>query len=388
MKVAICRADLLEGCRLADRVLPERPVGPVAGHILLSADENGCTLHAADHDLTLRQDLTASVGSPGQALLPARTALNILREADAEELTLEARPGRLVIRGPGALFDLHVPPPALYPPGEPFPGGPCHCVAGDLLRRAIQSTLFAAGPGSSRYYLDGVLWEVEADRLRLVATDNKRLAVAEVPTLGRCEHLTPARRLLPARAVQLLTRLPTEGPVEALFGAGRAFFRLSRATLSSRYAEGSYPRWRSALPPAPRHRVALEVAPLLSAVRQAAVLREREGARLLLKLEPGRLVLESSQSGAGRARVEQEVAFWGAPVQLALAPRFLVEMLRCLEGEGTVQVELTDEHTPLLFRAGSSTHLLMPLRPEAASAMAAARPLGDEAARAREGRLV
>jgi DNA polymerase III sliding clamp (beta) subunit (PCNA family) len=106
------------------------------------------------------------------------------------------------------------------------------------------------------------------------------------------------------------------------------------------------------------------VAVLLSAVRQAAVLREREGARLLLSLESGRLVLESGRAGAGCSRVARKVPYQGKAVRVALEPRYVVELLRCLEGETTVELGLTDADTPVLFRAGDYTHVLMPLRLE------------------------
>jgi DNA polymerase-3 subunit beta len=365
VRLAVSREALLGACRLALRLLPERAVAASA-HVLLRAGGAGCALHASGHESALSQALQAKVETPGETLVPARAAEAVLREARAEEVTLESSGDGLVVRGHGARFHLEGLPPSLFPPGEAFPGGPCHLVDADRLRRAVQSTLFAAGPGSRRYFLDAVLFEVEADRLRLVASDNRRLAVAEVPALARCDHLTPARRLLPVRAVDLLARLPDGegGAVEALFGAGRAFFRAGGATLSCRYAEGPYPRWRSAIPPSPPHRLALPVRPLLSAVRQAAVLREREGAKLLLRCEPGRLVLESGRAGAGRSRVARKVPFEGGPVQVALDPRFLVEMLRCLEGEETVRLELTDQDTAALFRAGEGyVHVLMPLKP-------------------------
>jgi hypothetical protein len=47
---------------------------------------------------------------------------------------------------------------------------------------------------------------------------------------------------------------------------------------------------------------------------------------------------------------------------VALEPRYLVELLRCLEGEPTLLLGLTDADTPVLFRAGECTHILMPLR--------------------------
>jgi DNA polymerase III subunit beta len=365
VKLTISCEPLLEACRAAERLLPERPIDVPSGHLLLRACDGGCSLLATDHDAALCQELPATVEATGEALVPARTLLAVLREVRTGEVTLEAVGDALNVRRPGTRFKLEARPTALFPPHEPFPGGPCHLVEAPLLRRAVLSTLFAAGTGSHRYFLEALLWEVEADRLRLIATDNRRLAVAEVPVLARCEHLTPARRLLPARAVAQLARLPggEDGPVEALFGAARAFFRCGAATLSCRYAEGHYPRWRAAVPQSSKHRLALPVRPLLSAVRQAAVLREREGARLLIRFEPGRLVLESQQAGAGRSRVGRVVPFEGEPVQVALDPRYLLQMLQSLEGEETVQVGLTDADTPALFRAGGFyTHVMMPMK--------------------------
>jgi DNA polymerase-3 subunit beta len=119
-----------------------------------------------------------------------------------------------------------------------------------------------------------------------------------------------------------------------------------------------------AVPAAPPCRLEVPVAGLLCAVRQAAVLREREGARLLLSLEPGRLVLESGRAGAGCSRVARKVPYHGKPVRVALEPRYVLELLGCLEGETTVELGLTDADTPVLFRAGDYMHVLMPLRLE------------------------
>jgi DNA polymerase III sliding clamp (beta) subunit (PCNA family) len=84
-----------------------------------------------------------------------------------------------------------------------------------------------------------------------------------------------------------------------------------------------------------------------------------------MKFEPGRLVLESQQAGAGRSRVGRVVAFEGGPVQVALNPRYLLQMLQSLEGEETVQMGLTGPDTPALFRAGGFyTHVMMPLKAE------------------------
>jgi DNA polymerase-3 subunit beta len=299
VKLTIKRDALLAACRLAARLLPEHPLSPAEEHFLLPAGAAACSLRAAGPQACLSLPLAAQVARPGEALLPAGAAVAILRASTADELSLEAGAGSVLLRWPGARYRLESPGTSLFPPGEPVPSGPCVLVQAGKLAGAVRSTLFAAGPGSRCYQLEGVLFEAEPGRLRLVATDNRRLAVAELPALARGDGLQPEARVLPAVAVALLARLAdgSEDGVQLHFGPERAFFMLGEAALCCRYELGPYPRWRSTVPASPPCRLEVPVAGLLAAVRQAAVLREREGARLLMSLEAGRLVLESSRGG-------------------------------------------------------------------------------------------
>jgi DNA polymerase-3 subunit beta len=112
--------------------------------------------------------------------------------------------------------------------------------------------------------------------------------------------------------------------------------------------------------------VELPAAALLAGVRQAAVLREAAHARLLLRLEPGRLVLESRQQGAGRITVEQAVGYAGEPLAVAFHPGYLLDLLAALEDEAAVRLELGGPDGPALFVAGDGyRHVLMPLQPAA-----------------------
>jgi DNA polymerase-3 subunit beta len=370
MKIRVGREAFLKGCRLAERVLPERMVDPATGCLLVRAEDGTCTLRAAGPEAALLLRVPVVMEEPGEALLPAGETLAILREAAAEELALESAAGRVQVRGEGALFDLEAPRPSQLPAPGPFPQGTGHRLPPDLFCQAVRRTLFAVGEQTSRYSLQGVLWETEPDRVRLVATDNKRLAVAEVPAAAPGESLPPAPRLLPARAVDLLARLAEDGEerIQAVFGERHAFFRVGAATLWARYVEGAFPAWRKAVPPRAPHLFPLPVGPFLAAVRQAAVLREREHARMLLRFEPGRVTLESRQAGAGQSRVLQRLPFAGGPVEVVLNPRFLVELLRAFEADNTLLLGLTDRDTAALFSDGDCyTHVLMPVGPRVAT---------------------
>jgi DNA polymerase-3 subunit beta len=366
MKIQVERDALLRGCRLADRVLPDRVVGPAPGRILLQAGAGTCTLHAVGSDLALRLELPSRVEEGGEAWLPARRALAVVREAADDAVTLESIPGRVRARGERAEFLLDV-PDTPRPGAVPlFPDGACHLLPPEPFCQAVRRTLFAAGRETPRYRLDGILWEVEPDQLRLVATDNRRLAVAELPAQGPDGAWTSARHLLPSRAVDLLARVAEgqEEPIRAAFGERQAFFQAGRATVCARCLPGPFPDWRKGAASRPRHLFPVPVGPFLAGVRQAAALRDKGAARLRLRFEPGWVLLESRQPGTGQARVRLPLPLPGGRVEIALDARFLADLLKAFDPEGTLLLGLTDADGPALFSDGDSyTHVLMPLRP-------------------------
>jgi DNA polymerase III sliding clamp (beta) subunit (PCNA family) len=197
-----------------------------------------------------------------------------------------------------------------------------------------------------------------------VATDNRRLAVAEVPLDAAGEQPIPARHLLPAPALHPLARVAAgqEEPLRVAFGAGQALFQARAAALWARYVPGVFPPWRKTLADAPRYFVPVAVGPFLSAVRQAAAVREPQGGRLTIRFEPGRVLLESCRPGQGRARVRGRLPSSGAAVEVALKASDLIELLAALEPEATLALGVTGSEAPVLAVVGDDyRHLLMPL---------------------------
>lgn len=377
MQITLPRAALVEDLRLAERLLPVRSPEPALRYVLLRAGGRGTTLLATDRELSLWLDQEAVVERPGSALLPLRHLLPLLRESEAETLRLELADGVLRLRAGGLTGRLRSPDPADFPAPAPFPPRAHALLPAEPLRQAIRRTLFAAAnePGCCLpYLLEAVLCELGRDRLRLVASDNRRLAAADVPVqaggFGR-----PRRLLMSVRALALLGRLARDesGPVRAFFGPPAGFFRLGRATFAARLLRGQFPDWDLALPADGRRVAELPAGALLAAVRQAAVLRERVQPRVLLRLEPGRLLLESSQSGVGSARVEQAAEYAAEPLAVAFNPAFLLDLLRSLEPDVTLRLELSGADGPAVFStADGYRHVLMPLRAAPARGSAAA----------------
>jgi DNA polymerase-3 subunit beta len=367
MQIVVRRTPLLEACKLAERAVPVRPVSPVLGNLLVQAGDGACFVTGTDRTVSVRLPVPARIDQGGEALVPAAQFVGILREATEGELTIRAAAGRACVRGNDAEWELRSDDAARFPGFPPCPVGLADEFPAGALRLAIQRTLFAAGKELSGHSFRGALWEVGPDRARLVATDNRRLAVAEMA--ARVPNEPSARReaLLPVEAMQLLERFAAVmgGPVQAHFQSEQAFFVSAGAHLCARLMAGPFPPWRKALLGEPQYRLLLPVGPFLAGVRQAAVLRDRADTRLLLRFQGGQVTLRSRQPGTGQASVQQALVLPCArePVEVAFNPTYLAELLKVLDAEATVQLELRGPDAPALFcTADNYKHVLMPLR--------------------------
>jgi DNA polymerase-3 subunit beta len=367
MQIAVQREPLLDVCKLVEKVVPAQPLDVVLQNLYLQARTRDCLLTASDGLVGLRLRVAAKVGQPGPALVPARQLVGIVKAATVDELAIQSESGRVLIRGHEAAFELRGDDPGRFPSFPPCPDGAPIEIPPEPLRRAIQRTLFAAGEEASSHSRAGVLWEFDTECVRLVATDNRRLAVAEVPMRRGGRLGRPATALLPVRAMELLGRLAAtaDEPLRVLFGERHVFVRSPGAALCARLLDGRFPDWRQALPTDSRYQVSLPVGEFLDGVRQAAVLHDRAEARVLVRFEQGRVTLRSRQQGTGRAWVRQALVepCLRQPVEVAFNPLYLAELLKALDADETLRLELADAEGPALFRAGQDyRHVLMPLR--------------------------
>jgi DNA polymerase-3 subunit beta len=367
---AIChREGLLQAVQLASAALPARDVAkPILKNLKAVADEGRCTLMATDLELGIRLDVRGlTVQEPGEAILPASRLAQILREAPDEELSVEADASACFVRGQRAEFEMPSEDPAHFPDLPTFEEENYHEITAGALRDMIRRTVFAAADGeATRFSTTGVLWELDGEVARLVATDGRRLALAQGPATGRGSHGTKGTSpVVPTKAMSLLERNLQDDAelVSVSLRPHEALFRTERATVYSRLVEGRFPPYRDAFPKKATVKVPLPVPAFLAAVRQAKIMTDDDSKRVTFAFAKGKLTLEARGATTGRSKVEMPLEYdSNKPISIGFNPDFLVEMLRVLPDDADLLLELVDGNSPALFRQGGDySYLVMPL---------------------------
>jgi DNA polymerase-3 subunit beta len=139
--------------------------------------------------------------------------------------------------------------------------------------------------------------------------------------------------------------------------------KTERAMIYSRLVEGRFPPYQQVLPQKHPIKVPLVVGPFQTAVRQAAIMTDDESKRVIFGFAKHKLTLQARGAEAGRSRVEMPVGYDGKAIEISFDPKYLTEMLRVLDVETPLTLELQDGNKPALFRneSGSYLYVVVPL---------------------------
>jgi DNA polymerase-3 subunit beta len=366
MKLYCERESLLSDTQLASAAVATRDIKPILKNLKAIAAGDKCTLMATDLEMGIRLELRSpKVQDPGSAILPAARFASILREATDEHLTVEADGQRCVVTGASNEFEMPGEDPEEFPDVPSFSDKQFHELQAGPLRTMIRRTIFATAKESTRYAMTGVVWELEGEHCRLIATDSKRLALASGAAKPVGGHDTKGQsHIVPTKAMALLERNlhDDEEMIKVALKPNDVLFRTGRATIYSRLVEGRFPPYKEILPKKANARIPLAVGPFLTAVRQAAIMTDDESKRVNFHFAAKKLTLAAHGAAAGRSKVELPLEYDGTPIEIAFDPSYLVDMLKVLAPEDPLSLELNDGSKPALFKSGSDyQYLVMPL---------------------------
>lgn len=368
MKMTCAREGLLSAFQLVSAAMPSRDVKPILKNVKAVVEGDRCTLMATDLEVGIRYDVLGglAIEEPGEAILPASKFLAILRESTDEELSVEADASMCLVKAPsGSEWEMPSEDPANFPDLPEFSSEKYHQMTAGDLRTMIRRTTFAAATELGRFQMTGVLWECNADRVRLVATDGRRLAMTDGPAIPHGGHSTAHSPVVPSKAMGLLERnlqVDDDQQVCVSIRANEVMFRTEVAVIYSRLVEGRYPNYREVFPKKTLVKVPLSVGSFLAAVRQSAIMADDDTKRVVFHFGRGKLTLEARGGTTGRSKVELPIEYEAKSIDISFNPAYVVDFLRVLELDAPLVLELVDGSTPAMFRTGETyTYLVMPL---------------------------
>jgi DNA polymerase-3 subunit beta len=371
MKLTIERAALLKALGHVQSAVERRNTIPILSNVLLSAERDRLTFSATDLDMEIIDQAFAQVDQPGQITAPAHTLYEIVRklpEGADVSLSFTGEDPRLTVQAGRSRFNLPVLPAGDFPvmSSEGLSGRMSVDVT-DLIR-LIDKTRFAISAEETRYYLNGLYLHTVNDggvqKLRAVATDGSRLALAEMPApegaVGAPGVIVPRKTVNEARRL-----LDDAGEaVDLAISPQKVRFELRDAALTSKVIDGNFPDYGRVIPKDNNRIVMVDAKLFASAIDRVATISAEKSRSVRMAIEAGRVVLTVRNMEAGQAVEELEVDYDGEPFELSFNARFLMDITDQISGE-TAEMRFGGPNDPALVLDPVDPdvqYILMPLR--------------------------
>ena len=348
MRFTITREKLQEGLAAVTPAVPGKTTLPVLANLLVQTTDKGIRISGTDLDIAVSTEVTADVEAVGAITIPARKLSEIARELPPAPVRISATGDqRITLECGRSKFKL------LGLPKSEFPSFPAvqfekavRIPSGDL-QRLIQHTAFAASTEESRPILNGVLWELRADHMRMVATNGHRLAKMGSVFAGR-DRL---RHIIPPKALDQIRRLfAAEEELEVAQGENHLGFRSPFTSVFTRLIEGPYPGYEQVIPKDNDKYAILDKAAFMSALKRMSVVASDQTHRIRLSFNAGMVKFSVSTPDLGEAQDELPIRYEGDQLDIGFNAAYLLEILR----------QMPTEEVRMTFRAPERASTIEP----------------------------
>jgi DNA polymerase-3 subunit beta len=365
MKIDFNRNALAEALSLVTSVVPSKTPKPILRCVRITAFEKEAQICATDLEVGINYTVSeAQIEEPGDLVVPADRLAAIVRESVDEVISLQAAEGSCEIIGTDSHFTIYGQQADQYPSVPLFKEKPDLEVSLGNIQMGIKQCLFATAKESTRYALNGVLWEVTGKKLSLIATDGRRLARTRITLASApAKNAEQAKLIIPAKTMALLDKIPS-GEKQTVFiklTENQALFSCNNIVISSNLVEGNFPKYEDIIPADYEKKLTLPTEATLSAVRRAALLTSEESRGIKLAIDKNKITFTGRVPEAGNSQVEMPVDYDGEPIEVGFNPNFLVDVMRIIP-KPQFQLELGQADRPGLIKSGANfLYVLMPI---------------------------
>lgn len=373
MKLTVEKKDLINVIARAQNIVEKRNTMPILVNVLLEAKENGLRGFATDLEVSLTDDIPATIKSPGRVAVNAKSLFEIIKELPEGAIELERKENNwLKITQNRAVFNIVGISPEEYPVFPTFTTSEFVKIDASVLAEMIEKTIYSVSTDETRYHLNGVYLEVRNENdgatYRMVATDGHRLS-----QIDRKVHEAPARAttanqgvIVPRKGLHEIRKLldSVEDSVEIAIEGAQLIVRSRTTVLMVRLIEGKYPNYTQLIPQNLREHFLVQRESLLASLKRVSLLSNAKSKGVTFALANGKMEITSNNPELGDAKEEIEVEYKGKDLRIGFNARYVLDVLASMHDD-VVRIELNDQLSPGIVRPDadrSYTCVVMPMR--------------------------
>lgn len=367
MNIKTTRNAILKPLSSVCGIVERRHTLPILSNLLLEAKDQLLSLTATDLEMQISLSIPTQEIGEFATTVSARKLLDICRSLnDSAEINLDQQDNRMQVKAGKSRFNLQTLPANDYPlMARSNQGVNLQInIQQGVLKNLFKQVEYAMAQQDIRYYLNGLLFEVNGNALNVVGTDGHRLSFTST-TLD--QQYEKQELILPRKTVIELIKLLDENNedlVSIQISSNQVNFEFSGIRLISKVIDGKFPDYTRVIPTNYPNTFAVNRASTLLAMQRASILSNEKyrGIRMVLGKDTLRLI--SSNSEQEEAEEEIEINYSGDALDIGFNVTYLIDVLNNVDSD-TVNFSFADANSSCLVTLpndGLYKYVVMPMR--------------------------
>ena len=321
-------------------------------------------------DISIVEKIRCEVFEDGATTINSQILYDIVRKIDDNsEIEIISNNGKLLtLRSEGSRFSLACLPKEDFPIIEKDNSGIDIILNSKILFKLIDKTKFAISNEETRYFLNGLYFNVtnEDDKniVTLVGTDGHRLAKFSHEINEKIDQISGV--IIPKKTIYELSKLLSEynNDVNISISSNKIVFVVGDLIFISKLIDGSFPDYKRVIPSDNKNILKINREKLLSAVDRVSTIANEKSPVIKFKLLQNVLNLNTINTESSTASEDLDISYEGDDIEIGFNSKYIMDIVNNLE-DNEISINLKDNTSPVIAQENSNTNLvyvLMPMR--------------------------
>lgn len=365
MQFSCPQQSFSQGLQAVSKAINSNNTLPVLNNILIKTEGNDVVLVSTNLEIAIRVSISAHIDTEGGLTVPAKLITNYVGLLNKEDITISIDDRETLLvksessqsKIKGIAVDEFPLIPDIIPTGK-------FLINSKILLDMISKTVFAASTNLARPVLSGVLFDLQVDAFKMVATDSYRLSETTHTLIDPIEK--PLNCIIPSRTINELGKILSkfeDEDTEIIFAQNQILFKVGNIELISRLIEGQFPDYEKIIPSEKQTEISVDVDEFTLAVKKVNLFVPDNNC-IKLEINNGVMKLFTDETQIGEGTEELHCETQGEQNSIALNSQFLLDILQVLE-KGNAHLEMNDKLSPIVItskKGDGFIHIIMPLK--------------------------
>ena len=368
MKI-ICEKDkLLKAINSVVKGVSSKTTMPILEGILIQTNDNEIKLTTYDLEIGIEYIIESTVEEQGSTVVNAIMFSEIIRKLPDTEITITLNDKNLlVIECEGSLYKLATMNP------EEFPELPRINIENSVeleqktLKSMIRKTIFGVSSEENKPVFTGCLFEIENNKLNVVAVDGFRLAWA---SNFLEEKNSDFKAVIPGKTLNEVNKIILDSfdLIKIGISKNQALFEMENCKVVTRLLDGEFLNYKNVIPKEWETRIRVNKRDLqecferISLISASSTEKEKKYP-VKISIEVGKITI-SCTNQTGDAKEEIFLQTEGKNLEIAFNPKYFLDALKVIDDE-EIFIELGSSISPCIIRPIENenyTYMILPIR--------------------------